>query len=74
MRMARAPGNAAQRGGRNRRRAREVGDNQLVYRFPKPEPDGSTQLRLTPLELIERLATLVPPSRLHRHHYQACWR
>ena len=50
-------------------RLEQVGDNQLVYRFPKPQPDGSTQLRLTPLELIERLATLIPPPRLHRHHY-----
>jgi hypothetical protein len=49
-------------------RLEQVGDNQLVYRFPKPQPDGSTQLRLTPLELIERLATLIPPPRLHRHH------
>jgi hypothetical protein len=28
-------------------------------RFSKPQPDGSTQ-RLVPLELIERLAALVP--------------
>jgi len=27
-----------------------------VYRFPKPQADRSTQLRLTALELIERLA------------------
>jgi hypothetical protein len=26
-------------------------------------------LRLTPLELIERLAALIPPPRLHRHRY-----
>jgi hypothetical protein len=50
-------------------RLEQVADNQLVYRFPKPQPDGSTQLRLTPLELIERLAALIPPPRLHRHHY-----
>ena len=29
---------------------------------------------LTPLELIERLAALIPPSRRHRHHYFGCWR
>ena len=50
-------------------RLEQVGHNQLVYRFPKPQPDGSTQLRLTPLELLERLAALIPPPRLHRHHY-----
>jgi len=34
---------------------------------PGLEPDGRTELRLTPLELIERLAALIPPPRLHRH-------
>jgi hypothetical protein len=47
----------------------QVGDDQLVYRFAKPLPDGRTELRLTPLELIERLAALIPPPRLHRHRY-----
>ncbi len=42
-------------------RLERVADNQLVYRFPKPQPDGSTQLRLMPLELIERLAALFRP-------------
>jgi hypothetical protein len=40
-----------------------------VYRWPEPQPDGRTGLRLTPLELIERLAALIPPPRLHRHRY-----
>ena len=44
-------------------RLEQVGDNQLVYRFPKPQPDGSTQLRLTPVELIERLAALIASTR-----------
>ena len=48
-------------------RLEQVGENQLVYRFAKPLPDGRTELRLTPLELIERLAALIPPPRLHRH-------
>jgi hypothetical protein len=47
----------------------KLGGHQLVYRFPKPQPDGSTQLRLTPLQLIERLTTLIPPSRQHRHRH-----
>jgi len=50
-------------------RFEQVAHNQLVYRFPKPQPDGSTQLRLTPLERIERPAALIPPPRLHRHRY-----
>jgi len=44
-------------------------DSRLVYRLPKPAPDGRTELRLTPLELLERLARLIPPPRMHRHRY-----
>jgi hypothetical protein len=36
-------------------RLEQSSDEQLVYRLDKPQPDGRTQLRLTPLELIERL-------------------
>ena len=50
-------------------RLEQLGEDQLVYRFAKPLPDGRTELRLTPLELIERLAALIPPPRLHRHRY-----
>ena len=39
----------------------------LLYRLPKPLPDGRTALCLTPLELLDRLAVLIPPPRLHRH-------
>ncbi len=41
----------------------------LVYQLPKPLPDGRTALYLTPLELLERLAALIPPPRIHRHRY-----
>ncbi len=44
-------------------------DSHLVYRLPKPAPDGRTELRLSPLELLERLARLIPPPRMHRHRY-----
>ena len=44
-----------------------LGDDQLIYRFLKPQPDGRTELHLTPLELIARLAALIPPPRRHRH-------
>ncbi len=36
---------------------------------PCPSPDGRTQLILSPLELIDRIAALVPPPRQHRHRY-----
>ncbi len=47
----------------------------LVYRCAKQHSEPSTdkrgarvdELHLTPLELIERIAALVPPPRTHRH-------
>ncbi len=44
-------------------------DSRLLYRFPKPTPDGRTQILLTPLQLLERLARFVPPPRVHRNRY-----
>ncbi len=41
----------------------------LVYHCPKPRPDGPRDLVLTPLELIDRIAALVPRPRTHRHRY-----
>ena len=45
-------------------------DQRLVYRLPKPRPDGQTILYLTPLEFLDKLAVLIPPPRKHRHRYQ----
>jgi hypothetical protein len=42
---------------------------RVVYRLPEPQRDGSTALTLTPLELIDHLAALIPPPRRHRHRY-----
>jgi hypothetical protein len=50
-------------------RLEQLAHDQIVYRLPRPQPDGRTELRLTPLELIERLAALIPPPRIHRHRY-----
>ena len=44
-------------------------ESRLIYRFPKPDIHGSTELLLTPLELLEALAKFVPPPRVHRHRY-----
>jgi hypothetical protein len=41
----------------------------LLYTPPRPLPDGRTALHLTPRELLERLAALIPPPRQHRHRY-----
>jgi hypothetical protein len=44
-------------------------DSRLLYRFPKPTPDGRTQILLSPLQLLQRLAAFVPPPRIHRNRY-----
>jgi Putative transposase len=46
-----------------------VGDQHVIYRLPRAQRDGSTALCLTPLELIDHLAALIPPPRLYRHRY-----
>jgi hypothetical protein len=43
-------------------RWREIDAEHLVYESIKPGPGGSVSLMLTPLELIERLAALIPPA------------
>ena len=40
---------------------------RLIYTFDKPRPDGSWQLMLTPLELLDRLARFIPAPRRHLH-------
>ena len=44
-------------------------DQPVRYALPKPLPSGQTELTLTPLELLDRRAALIPPPRRHRHHY-----
>ena len=44
-------------------RLTESPGGQLRYQFRRPWSDGSTALLLDPLELLERLAALVPPPR-----------
>jgi Putative transposase len=44
-------------------RLSESSGGQLLYQFRRPWRDGSTALLLEPLELLERLAALVPPPR-----------
>jgi len=50
-------------------RLHEVAPERLRYERTKPGPVGSGPLLLTPLELLDRLAALVPPPRIHRHRY-----
>jgi len=44
-------------------------DTRLVNRRTEPDTHGHEVLRLPPLELLDRLAQLVPPPRIHRHRY-----
>ena len=50
-------------------RLRELDPERLLYESTKPGPGGNGSLLLTPLELLDRLAALVPPPRIHRHRY-----
>ncbi len=47
----------------------ELDAERLLCERAKPSPDGTGLLRLTPLQLLDRLAALVPPPRVHRHRY-----
>jgi hypothetical protein len=44
-------------------RLTESSGGQLLYQLRRPWSDGSTAWLLDPLELLERLAALVPPPR-----------
>ena len=43
--------------------------DQVLYLLPGPDPAGRTALRLSALEFLDRLATILPPPRIHRHRY-----
>jgi hypothetical protein len=45
----------------------------LIYTFTRPWSDGTTGIKLSPLELLEKLAALVPPSRVHQVRYGGCY-
>ena len=51
-------------------RFEEAEDGRIAYRMKRPMPDGTTHLLFTGLELLRRLASLVPPPRtnLTRFH------
>jgi len=50
-------------------RLRQLDGEQLSYDNPKSGPGGSGPQILTPLKLLDRLAAVVPPPRVHRHRY-----
>ena len=48
-------------------RLRELGPERLRYELTKLGPGGGGSLLLTPVELLDRIAALVPTPRAHRH-------
>ena len=50
-------------------RLRQLDADPLTYTLKTPWADGTTHLVLSPLELIEKLAALVPPRRLNLIRY-----
>jgi hypothetical protein len=50
-------------------RQRELDPERLPYEGTKPGSGGIGPLLLTTLELLDRIAALVPPPRIHGHRY-----
>ncbi len=44
-------------------------EQNLVYNLPRPTPDGRSALVMDPLQLLTRLAALIPPPRTHLVRY-----
>jgi hypothetical protein len=50
-------------------RLRELDPEHLLYETTKPGLGGTATVHLTPLQLLDHLAALVPPPHVHRHRY-----
>ena len=50
-------------------RLRQIDPERLAYESKKPGPGGKVSVLLTPHQLLDRLAALIPPPRRHRHRY-----
>src|SRR5262249_10364993 len=60
------------RGAVSLERLQEDTHGDLVYTFTHPWSDGTTGIRLAPLELLEKLAALVPLPHVHLVRYGGC--
>jgi hypothetical protein len=47
-------------------------NGDLLYTFTHPWSDGTTGIKLSPVELLEKLAALVPLPRVHLVRYGGC--
>lgn len=46
-----------------------MGDGRIAVRFKRPWSDGTSHIVLTPVELVEKLAALVPPPKVNMTRY-----
>ena len=60
------------RGAVSLERLTQDASGDLLYRFTRSWSDGTMGIKLSPLELIEKLSALVPPPRAHLIHYRGC--
>jgi hypothetical protein len=60
------------RGAISLERLTEDTNGDLVYLFTRPWSDGTTGIKLSPLELLEKLAAIVPLPRAHLVRYGGC--
>jgi hypothetical protein len=60
------------RGAVSLERLEEGADGDLLYTFNRPWSDGTLGVKLSPLELLEKLAALVPLPRMHLLRYGGC--
>jgi hypothetical protein len=50
-------------------RLSQLDDHTIAYNLPRPTTDGRTCLLMNPMELLRRLAALIPPPRSHLVRY-----
>jgi hypothetical protein len=60
------------RGAMSLERLTQDANGDLVSTFTHPWSDGTTGMRLSPMELLEKLAALVPLPRMHLVRYGGC--
>ena len=60
------------RGAVSLERLAEDANGDLIYTFNRPWSDGTTGIKLSPLELLEKLAAIVPLPRVHLVRYAGC--
>ena len=60
------------RGAVSLERLQEAANGDLVSTFTHPWSDGTTGIRLSPLELVEKLAALIPLPHVHLVRYGGC--